>query len=100
MTTQLPPYQYGGLMVPHPELIHADALNGLEVVEYLVFEDCPKLERLPEFGNLVGIVTPGPRIPAALGNVVIYRDGVPLAPIAAAPGERPRAVAAVSGAAM
>ncbi|WP_438029335.1 DEAD/DEAH box helicase [Sorangium sp. So ce233] len=50
--------------------------------------------------NLVGIVTPGPRIPAALGNVVIYRDGVPLLPLAAAPGERPRAVAAVSGAAM
>ncbi|WP_437514224.1 DEAD/DEAH box helicase [Sorangium sp. So ce1099] len=50
--------------------------------------------------NLVGIVTPGPRIPAMLGNVVIYRDGVPLLPLAAAPGERPRAVAAVSGAAM
>jgi ATP-dependent Lhr-like helicase len=44
--------------------------------------------------NLVGLVTPGPRIPAALGNVVIYRDGVPLAPIAAGPVERPRAVAA------
>ncbi|HSN98317.1 MAG TPA: hypothetical protein VLS89_08460, partial [Candidatus Nanopelagicales bacterium] len=31
--------------------------------------------------NLVGIVTPGPRIPAVMGNVVIYRDGVPLVPI-------------------
>ncbi|XXT23345.1 DEAD/DEAH box helicase [Sorangium sp. So ce429] len=50
--------------------------------------------------NLVGIVTPGPRIPAVLGNVVIYRDGVPLLPLAAAPGERPRALAAVSGAVM
>ncbi|XYI01620.1 DEAD/DEAH box helicase [Sorangium sp. So ce1128] len=50
--------------------------------------------------NLVGIVTPGPRVPAALGNVVIYRDGVPLAPIAAAPVERGRAPAALSRAAV
>ena len=28
--------------------------------------------------NLVGILTPGPRIPAQLGNHVTYRDGVPL----------------------
>ena len=28
--------------------------------------------------NLVGIITPGPRIPAVLGNDVLYRDGVPL----------------------
>jgi hypothetical protein len=48
----------------------------------------------------VGIVTPGPRIPAALGHVVIYRDGVPLAPIAPAAGERPRARAAFSRAAV
>ncbi|WP_437650010.1 DEAD/DEAH box helicase [Sorangium sp. So ce362] len=50
--------------------------------------------------NLVGIVTPGPRIPAALGHGVIYRDGVPLAPIAPATGERPRALAAFSRAAV
>ncbi|WP_437692314.1 DEAD/DEAH box helicase [Sorangium sp. So ce176] len=50
--------------------------------------------------NLVGIVTPGPRIPAGLGNVVIYRDGVPLAPIAAAPAERARVPAALSRAAV
>ncbi|WP_438019986.1 DEAD/DEAH box helicase [Sorangium sp. So ce315] len=50
--------------------------------------------------NLVGIVTPGPRIPAGLGNVVIYRDGVPLAPIAAAPAERARAPAAPARAAV
>ena len=30
--------------------------------------------------NLVGILTPGPRVPAARGNAVIYRDGVPSAP--------------------
>jgi hypothetical protein len=29
--------------------------------------------------NLVGIVTPGPRVPAVLGHHVLYRDGVPLA---------------------
>ena len=28
--------------------------------------------------NLVGIITPGPRVPAVLGNDVLYRDGVPL----------------------
>src|SRR5579863_1402676 len=29
--------------------------------------------------NLVGILTPGPRLPALAGNRVLYRDGVPLA---------------------
>lgn len=29
--------------------------------------------------NLVGIVTPGDRVPALAGNRVVYRDGVPLA---------------------
>ena len=28
--------------------------------------------------NLVGIVTPGPRVPAVLGHRVTYRDGVPV----------------------
>jgi ATP-dependent helicase Lhr and Lhr-like helicase len=28
--------------------------------------------------NLVGIVTPGPRVPAVLGHHVLYRDGVPV----------------------
>ena len=28
--------------------------------------------------NLVGILTPGPRIPAVVGNEVLYRDGVPI----------------------
>jgi ATP-dependent Lhr-like helicase len=28
--------------------------------------------------NLVGIVTPGPRVPAVLGHRVSYRDGVPM----------------------
>jgi len=33
--------------------------------------------------NLVGIVTPGARLPALTGNRVLYRDGVPIAVLAA-----------------
>jgi ATP-dependent Lhr-like helicase len=33
--------------------------------------------------NLVGILTPGPRVAAVLGNQVIYRDGVPVAAVEA-----------------
>jgi ATP-dependent Lhr-like helicase len=28
--------------------------------------------------NLVGILTPGPRAPAQRGNLVVYRDGLPI----------------------
>ncbi len=35
--------------------------------------------------NLVGILTPGPRIAAVLGNRIVYRDGVP---VAASEGDR------------
>jgi ATP-dependent helicase Lhr and Lhr-like helicase len=28
--------------------------------------------------NLVGIITPGPRVPSTLSNTVVYRDGVPV----------------------
>jgi ATP-dependent Lhr-like helicase len=40
--------------------------------------------------NLVGVITPGPRVPAHLGNTVAYRDGVPIAadgPAAELPAE-------------
>jgi ATP-dependent Lhr-like helicase len=33
--------------------------------------------------NLLGIVTPGPRLPALTGNRLLYRDGLPLATFAA-----------------
>jgi ATP-dependent helicase Lhr and Lhr-like helicase len=33
--------------------------------------------------NLVGILTPGPRLAALTGNRVLYRDGVPVATFAA-----------------
>ena len=29
--------------------------------------------------NLVGVLTPGPRLPALIGNRVVYRDGIPVA---------------------
>jgi ATP-dependent Lhr-like helicase len=38
--------------------------------------------------NLVGIVTPGPRVPAVLGHHVEYRDGVPVLSEARTGGER------------
>ncbi|HEY7653642.1 MAG TPA: DEAD/DEAH box helicase [Methylomirabilota bacterium] len=38
--------------------------------------------------NLVGIVTPGPRVPAVLGHHVEYRDGVPVLDTARPVGER------------
>ena len=33
--------------------------------------------------NLVGILTPGPKLPALAGNRLIYRDGIPMAVLAA-----------------
>jgi len=33
--------------------------------------------------NLVGVTSPGPKVPAVLGNAVLYRDGVPIATITA-----------------
>jgi ATP-dependent Lhr-like helicase len=35
--------------------------------------------------NLVGIITPGARVPAAMPNAVIYEDGVPQTAPASAP---------------
>src|SRR5206468_12302170 len=32
--------------------------------------------------NLVGIITPGARLPALTGNRVLYRDGLPVATLA------------------
>jgi ATP-dependent Lhr-like helicase len=37
--------------------------------------------------NLVGIITPGARVPAVLGNEVLYRDGVPVLRTAIADAE-------------
>jgi ATP-dependent Lhr-like helicase len=32
--------------------------------------------------NLVGVLTPGPRLPALTGNRLLYRDGIPIALLA------------------
>jgi ATP-dependent Lhr-like helicase len=45
--------------------------------------------------NLVGILTPGPRVPAVRGQVVVYRDGAPLSADDAA--QLPRRPAAATG---
>jgi ATP-dependent Lhr-like helicase len=37
--------------------------------------------------NLVGILTPGPRVPAQRGNLVVYCDGLPLGQGVASPGD-------------
>ena len=33
--------------------------------------------------NLIGIIVPGPKVPALAGNRVLYRDGVPIGVLAA-----------------
>jgi len=57
-----------------PEAV--DALRGvrrkMQAGVYLGVSACDPL-------NLAGILTPGARIPAILGNKLIYRDGVPVA---------------------
>jgi ATP-dependent Lhr-like helicase len=45
--------------------------------------------------NLVGIITPGARVPANMANFVAYVDGVPVDP-AAVPRVRPEAAHAVA----
>ena len=59
-----------------PEAV--DALRALRrkesSVQYLKISACDPL-------NLVGILTPGPRVQAVLGNRIIYRDGVPVAAV-------------------
>jgi ATP-dependent Lhr-like helicase len=41
--------------------------------------------------NLVGLLTPGPRVPAMLSNTVVYRDGVPVDESGATPIPLPQA---------
>ena len=59
-----------------PEAV--DALRAMrrneEQGHYLKISACDPL-------NFVGILTPGPRVTAILGNRIIYRDGVPVAAV-------------------
>ena len=49
-------------------------------------------------GNLVGVITPGARVPATLSQLVSYRDGVPLEPgDRATPTAAPEGPSALSG---
>jgi len=59
-----------------PEAVDAlRALRRKEVAgQYLRISACDPL-------NLVGILTPGARVQAVLGNRIIYRDGAPVATV-------------------
>lgn len=60
-----------------------EAVEGLRAMR--------KPPRFPEFVrvpatdpiNLVGVTAPGPKVPAVIGNAILYRNGVPLASIEA-----------------
>jgi len=49
--------------------------------------------------NLVGVITPGARVPATLANTVVFRDGVPVFEAAVAAAEMPAVTAVLSSAA-
>ncbi len=67
---------FGGEQFALPEAV--DALRALRRREpqgcFVKISACDPL-------NLVGILTSGPRVPAILGNIIIYRDGVPVAAV-------------------
>ena len=82
------------------QFAHADAVEALRATrrepkrgEIVRLSACDPL-------NLVGIITPGARVPAALPNTVVYEDGVPqLAGLSAPPSSagEPRPWAAIAG---
>jgi ATP-dependent Lhr-like helicase len=72
------------------QFAHPDAVEALRATrrepkrgEIIRLSACDPL-------NLVGVITPGGRIPAALPNAVIYEDGVPQAVGTPAPASEPR----------
>jgi ATP-dependent Lhr-like helicase len=56
-----------------------EAADGLRAVRHPAtnFEMCRVAATDPL--NLVGVLSPGPRVPAVIGNAILYRDGVPIA---------------------
>jgi ATP-dependent Lhr-like helicase len=58
-----------------------EAVEGLRAMRKKKEGDPPELIRVAATDplNLVGIVTPGPRVTAAGDNAVLFRDGVPIA---------------------
>ena len=65
---------FSGEQFALPEAIGAlrDARRKADSKEYVSLSGADPL-------NLLGIVTPGARLPAITGNRVLYRDGVPIA---------------------
>jgi ATP-dependent Lhr-like helicase len=59
----------------------AEAVEGLRAARRRVGDAPPEYVRVAATDplNLAGITSPGPRVPAVLGNAVLYRDGAPIA---------------------
>jgi len=79
------------------QFAHPDAVESLRATrrepkrgEIIRLSACDPL-------NLVGVITPGARIPAALPNAVIYEDGVPQAVGTPAPASEPRPWVSAAG---
>ena len=80
------------------QFAHPDAVDALRATrrepkrgEIIRLSACDPL-------NLVGIITPGPRVAAAQPNVVIYEDGVPQLPAPATASDSPAAWPSAAGA--
>ncbi len=60
-----------------------EAVEGLRALRRP--PDAPEVVRVAATDplNMVGITSPGPRVPAVIGNAVLYRNGVPLASLEA-----------------
>jgi ATP-dependent helicase Lhr and Lhr-like helicase len=60
-----------------------EAVEGLRALRRP--PDMPEVVRVAATDplNMVGITSPGPRVPAVIGNAVLYRNGVPLASLEA-----------------
>ncbi|HKE19332.1 MAG TPA: DEAD/DEAH box helicase [Kofleriaceae bacterium] len=61
-----------------------EAVEGLRALRRAP-DTTPEFARVPATDplNLVGITSPGPRVPAVIGNAVLYRNGVALASLEA-----------------
>ena len=69
---------FGGEQFALPEAL--DELRGLRAAPVT-----PELCRVAATDplNLVGILSPGPRVPSAIGNAILYKDGIAIASLEA-----------------
>jgi ATP-dependent Lhr-like helicase len=79
------------------QFAHADAVDALRAArrepkrgEIIRLSACDPL-------NLVGVITPGPRVAAALANTVVYEDGVPQQLGAPTSADEPRPWSSAAG---